>query len=137
MADTIAHLELDKNFGVNGFASLNVSESDNKNQGATTSFEQADGKLLIAVNTIGGQLVLMRLLVDGSLDTSFNTTGKLYMTNADDVIAFSLQKLQDGKLLLGYLDYDQSKYRLLFNRFSMNGDFDKIALEYKVVSNLR
>jgi len=64
---------------------------------------QADGRILAAGNTYNGtksDVLLVRYNADGSLDTSFNTTGIVTMAVGDDDYATAIATQTDGKILV-------------------------------------
>jgi uncharacterized delta-60 repeat protein len=93
---------LDKSFGVNGIAIIDVGDSDFRPK----LLVQPNGKILITgIDTIGSTLSssLLRLNANGTLDTTFSGDGKLAVAssagNLLDVNGLALQT--DGKILVG------------------------------------
>lgn len=91
---------------------------------------QADGKILVAgtSGTINGQFVVARYNINGSLDNSFNTSGKssLAMGFADLLAGMYVQK--DGKILLAGSTFKDTNYDLSYfaiGRLNSNGTPDK------------
>lgn len=71
---------------------------------------QPDGRILIA-GAAGGELKVLRLLQDGSRDTSFGSNG---VFGTEGAIASCLAVRQDGKIVVGgYTDADTEDYVLL------------------------
>lgn len=118
---------LDNSFGTSGFVNLNVSGYD---EYAANVDIQSDGKILVGGNTTGGingdDFVVLRLNTNGSLDTTFNTTGFLVADIAgemDNILCSALQP--DGKLLVGGFTYDSvSDEDFLLFRLNADGSFD-------------
>ena len=108
--------DLDTSFGVNGKVNTNFGQADFM---AQSQFIQTDGKILIAgrVDDIGfGYLV--RLNSDGTLDTSFNTTGRVINEVFESFIKVKLQT--DGKIIvLGLKNND-----VALARYNQNGTLD-------------
>ena len=94
---------LDTGFNATGKVILPVGSGDV----ATALALQRDGKLVLGGSCISNfnlDFCVVRLNPDGSLDTSFNTTGKLILpvgSNSDQLTALAVQS--DGKIVLaGY-----------------------------------
>ncbi len=107
---------VDSTFGTNGKKTYIFSNSSTDNCRAIII--QPDGKILLAGNTNytgGTDFFCMRLDTAGTLDTSFNLTGKITIdfygqSNIDLLYGMCLQP--DGKILLcGYSSYGASALR--------------------------
>ncbi len=91
--------DLDTNFGFNGKVNTDIGQADfNINSQVT----QTDGKIVLAgefnnFNTTYGFLI--RLNTDGTLDTTFNGTGRIINENVSEFKKVLLQP--DGKILAG------------------------------------
>src|SRR3712207_1554636 len=91
--------DFDSSFGINGTVSTNFISLAGLTQYRTIAI-QADGKPVVAGNTQNGQsysLALARYNVDGSIDTSFSTDGKV---TADSFTARVVAIQKDGKILV-------------------------------------
>ena len=88
---------------------------------------QADGKLVVAGNTVGGcinsnckdQYLLMRYHANGWLDTSFNGTGKV-ITDFGSYQPAEVIQQADGKLVVAGTDKDM----FALARYNLNGSLD-------------
>ncbi|WP_232628664.1 beta strand repeat-containing protein [Methylobacterium sp. Leaf118] len=93
---------LDTNFGAGGKVVTPVGAGTASDTGRAVTI-QADGKILVA-GLAGGDFGLVRYNVDGSLDTSFGTNGKVLTpvgTGFD--VAYDVVALADGTILVsGY-----------------------------------
>lgn len=92
---------LDTSFGVNGYAIVDITfGADN----ASAVAIQSDGKLVVAGNVNGNTTpALVRLNVDGTLDTSFGQDGKVVVTNLTGLGNSPVQLLAiqpDDKILI-------------------------------------
>jgi len=86
--------DLDTTFGVNGIFSFPREGGD----GANAVDLQADGKIVIA-GKAGGNVIIIRLMPNGSLDTSFNQTGYVITNTAGYGEMFAVKVLTDGSIL--------------------------------------
>ncbi|MFO1438783.1 MAG: choice-of-anchor D domain-containing protein [Verrucomicrobiaceae bacterium] len=89
---------------------------------------QPDGKILLGCQTATGVLddfALARFNSNGTLDTTFGTGGKVVssLSSLDD-IAYAIQLLPDGKILLGGLASNGSDGELTIARYLTNGTLD-------------
>ncbi len=85
---------------------------------------QSDGKILVAGSSSGGgnYQSLLRLNSDGSLDTSFNGSGKLLLQVGSNLdAAYSVSVQSDGKILLG----GSNSIGLTAVRLNSDGSLDK------------
>jgi len=91
--------------------------------------QQADGKLVLAGYTFGANfdVAVVRYNLDGSLDTSFNTTGKVTtpVGTADDVALAVIQQV-DGKLVIaGYSNSGATTGQdFMLIRYNTDGSLD-------------
>lgn len=86
--------------------------------------QQADGKIILGgyifTNTFVGDVAVLRLNLDGSLDESFGDNGLARIDSGGDDILADLKILEDGKILItGYTDDD-----FMLVRLNENGDID-------------
>jgi uncharacterized delta-60 repeat protein len=89
---------------------------------------QPDGKILVAGHQLGSsvnEFVVLRLMPDGALDSSFGTTGRVRTPmGTDNAYATAVTAQQDGKVLVaGYCDSGSSTYFCLA-RYNGNGALD-------------
>jgi len=115
--------DVDPRFGTDGLVTLDFSSGSVDEVKALAV--QSDGKIVV-VGTIlvGGSdraIGVVRLLEDGSIDTSFGTDGRAVANtqNLDDPRAVSLQK--DGKIVICGI---QQNSRQMVVRFNTNGTLD-------------
>jgi uncharacterized delta-60 repeat protein len=90
---------------------------------------QADGKILVAglssVGTNSGDFALVRYNADGSLDTSFDTDGKVTTPiGAGDDVGYSVAVQADGKILLAGRSHNGSDYDFAVVRCNADGSLD-------------
>ncbi|MEQ1851834.1 MAG: delta-60 repeat domain-containing protein, partial [Chthoniobacteraceae bacterium] len=105
-AGRAAPADLDTSFGTGGTVTTSFTD---------TSFErtplavQSDGKILVAgsyYNGSNGDFALVRFNANGSLDTSFNATGKVTTDIAGSYDqAYSVAVQGDGKILVAGYSY--------------------------------
>ena len=80
---------------------------------------QADGKIVAAGNCCSNDLAVVRYNADGSLDTTFNGTGKVTTPGSG---AWSVAIQADGKILIASGPLTTSENRLV--RYNANGTLD-------------
>jgi uncharacterized delta-60 repeat protein len=93
---------------------------------------QTDGKLVVAGSTSNGsqpKFALVRYNTDGSLDTSFNTTGIVTTAIATAIgtfgdVAFALAIQTDGKLVVAGSTSDGSQPKFALVRYNTDGSLD-------------
>lgn len=115
---------LDTSF--NGTGKLFSDISANKPDYAVSVLQQADSKLVLAGYTTNGannSFAVARYNLDGSLDTSFNSTGKLVLSIGSSGAASVVQQ-SDGKLVVaGYGTVSGGKHVALV-RLNTDGTLD-------------
>jgi uncharacterized delta-60 repeat protein len=95
---------------------------------ATTIAVQADGKLLLAgyaLNGANSDFGVVRYNSNGSLDTTFNATGKVVtslVTGSDQASSMALQA--DGKILVAGYAFNGSNNDFALVRYNTNGNLD-------------
>ncbi len=118
---------VDTNFGTAGAARINL------NRGRATGLDmQKDGKIVV-----GGYYVpsgtnppitgfVVRFNANGTLDTSFNSTGKVASTSACGNLVHDITALPDGKLILAaaFTDHLNPVGNPLVTRLNANGTPD-------------
>jgi uncharacterized delta-60 repeat protein len=95
---------LDTTFDGDGYQTLNVtSSSSDWNPAEAVQVQPNDGKIVTIgqVQVGGNRFVITRLNQDGSLDTTFNSTGKLELYASQGVPGRALRIQPDGKILVG------------------------------------
>lgn len=111
----------DQNFAVNGIRITDVGGDD----AVFSVIQQSDGKLL-AVGESDGNFALVRYNLDGSLDTSFSSDGKLTTDFGGSDRALSVVQQVDGKLVVvGYtFDPSTSTQDVAVARYNLDGSLD-------------
>lgn len=110
--------DLDTTFGTNGKVNTNFGQGDFT---INSQVIQPDGKILLCGQIENSSVFygfIIRLNADGSLDTSFNTTGKAINQFIDGFDKISLQA--DGKIVVG--GHQNSDVALA--RYNSNGTLD-------------
>ncbi|WP_432672048.1 T9SS type A sorting domain-containing protein [Flavobacterium sp. SM2513] len=116
-------------FGTNGTVATNIGQADFivKSQAV-----QSDGKLLLFGNVEGSYFsntYLLRLNTDGTLDTSFNTDGKIIINDIEFATKVLVQS--DSKIVIGgSLNFD-----VVLMRYNTNGTLDTTFGTDGIVSN--
>jgi uncharacterized delta-60 repeat protein len=90
---------------------------------------QTDGKIVVAGDSRQGlkmQSVMARYNANGSLDLSFNATGKVFTTlvSDNDYQLYTVTVLQDNNILLGKRTWSNGQYQLIATemlKFNANG----------------
>ncbi|MDL2357258.1 MAG: putative Ig domain-containing protein, partial [Pseudomonadota bacterium] len=85
---------------------------------------QADGKIVVA-GTSNFQFAVARYNTDGSLDTSFDTDGKLTSSLGSGVSGQSVAVQADGKILVAGTLYGNGGYEFVVVRYNADGSVDK------------
>jgi uncharacterized delta-60 repeat protein len=116
---------LDTTFGTGGKVTTAIGGADDE---ALALAIQSDGKLVIAGQSWNGsQLIfaLVRYNTDGSLDTTFNSTG-IVTTAIGTVedITFALKIQSDGKLVAAGISKNGAQYRIALVRYNTDGSLD-------------
>ncbi len=114
---------LDPDFGTDGTVTTDLDHSDDYGQSVAI---QTNGKILVAGLSKAGPIIppdyaLVRYNTDGSLDTSFNTTGKVTTDFGDrDEKGNDVAVQPDGKIIVvGNSDYD-----VVVLRYNSDGSLD-------------
>lgn len=116
--------QIDTAFGSNGIAITDIaSGSDNNVLNATF---QSDGRMVVTGSIAYGEaLVVARYNIDGTLDTSFASSGALVSAPFTDMYANLVSIQTDGKILIGglacYADYN---YFTFVSRLNIDGSID-------------
>ena len=115
---------LDPTFGAGGKATVSFGGDDTAGGMAI----QPDGKYVVAGGTTaGGDAVLTRFNVDGTLDTNFGTLGKVLTDVPSYVLRFNAVAIQpDGKIVsVGNIEASgTTHYSFLIARYLRNGTPD-------------
>jgi uncharacterized delta-60 repeat protein len=104
--------DADPAFGEEGIVTLDLGESEAGGRVAI----QPDGKILVlgirstfSSATGGSDVILVRLLEDGTLDTGFGEEGVVTIDDSDFDNAADLAVQSDGKILVGLASFDASQ----------------------------
>ena len=107
---------LDSTFGVDGKTQTYIKGYQRYTNVKTSMALQADGKILVAADSN-----LLRYNSDGSLDTSFNYTGKVFMSHT---IANAVAVQSDQKILVAGNGDSVNNTFFVCLRFNPNGSID-------------
>ena len=116
---------LDPNFGSNG---IYTYDSGSGGDAAIDLLIQSEGKIVICGSCSNGtdsDLLVIRLNVNGTPDTTFGTNGAAIYdgrNSFDSGLRLTLQN--DGKILVAGVSHTGSNYDILVARFSTNGTLD-------------
>ncbi len=121
---------LDTSFGTNGWIATEFDSSDSQVKDIAL---QADGKFLLGGysynNSTGvNSMAVARYNEDGSIDTTFGTSGKVTINsgnNEDYAVAIAVQS--DGKIVMGgytYVGDNPLRYDFVAVRLNIDGTFD-------------
>ncbi|MBN3943305.1 DUF4347 domain-containing protein [Nostoc sp. NMS9] len=114
---------LDSTFGVGGKVITDIGGSDTAYGVAI----QADGKIVVVGETYNsnGNFAVVRYNPDGSLDSSFGTSGKAIADFANQTDrAYSVTIQSDGKILIGGITYNGNQTDAALVRYNSNGSLD-------------
>lgn len=117
---------LDSSFNSTGIVTTDISGT---NDIARSVAVQADGKILLAgYSNIGGNndMALLRYNSDGSLDTSFNSTGIVTtdIGSGDNAYSLAIQPDANGKILVGGYSYIGNYSQIALLRYNSDGSLD-------------
>ena len=116
---------LDTTFGGDGVSTTAIGDGDDTAYGIAV---QADGKILVAGSSFNGtndDFAIVRYNTDGSLDTSFNTTGKVTTaigTSHDNGYGVTVQA--DGKIVVAGHTSIGGVRQFALVRYDTNGSLD-------------
>jgi uncharacterized delta-60 repeat protein len=123
----------DVTFGSSGIAIIDFTGS---NDDAYSVALQADGKIVIAGSAVSDRIGLARLLVDGSIDSSFGTNG-LVVSGYDR--AYFVDIAPDGKIVIGGHSSPAHHFEMIAMRFLADGtvdtSFNHIGIVYTQAGN--
>lgn len=117
--------ELDTSFNESGKLTTSIGNGDDAVNGVVV---QSDGKIVVAGYAHNGtnyDIAVVRYLSSGSLDTSFNGTGKITTaigTNHDFANSVALQS--DGKIIVAGHSWNGSNYDAVVVRYASTGALD-------------
>ncbi|MEH2115849.1 putative Ig domain-containing protein, partial [Nostoc sp.] len=116
---------LDTSFNTTGKLTTDFNSNDDSGNSITV---QADGKILVAGTSYNGtdyDFAIVRYNSNGTLDTSFNTTGKVttdFDTNDDSSYSVTVQA--DGKILVVGTSNNGTNNDFAIVRYNSNGTLD-------------
>jgi len=114
---------LDKTFNRTGKVTTTIGGS----AGANSVAVQSDGKIVVAGHSADAgkqDFALVRYNTDGSLDTTFNRTGKVTTTIGDGAGANSVAVQSDGKIVVAGHSSTDRKYEFALVRYNADGNLD-------------
>jgi uncharacterized delta-60 repeat protein len=110
----------DSSFGGTGIVITPVGANFDR---ATSVGIQSDGKIVVAGSS-GPNFALVRYNTDGSLDTSFNGTGKVITSVGSSGGADSVAIQADGKIVVAGRSWDGSTSSFALVRYTADGSLD-------------
>lgn len=115
----------DESFNKNG--SVFISEKTFKNNHSRCVVVQPDGKIILAGRGLKSSLVykILRLNIDGSLDTGFGEGGYTYVKVGDVDEAWKIKLQADGKIVLAGTSLINGTVDFGIVRLNNNGTLDK------------
>lgn len=118
----LPNLTIDTSFGIDGLFTLSL----NGNAIARDLIVQNDGKIIVVGSVFppSGDSFIIRLNTDGTLDTSFNSTGMILLSNSF-INNLNVTTIVNNKILVGggiSSSEDQSDLALL--QLNMDGSYD-------------
>jgi|GEM_PF-1444474 len=111
--------EVDGSFGVDGKIITDFGSSAH----VTGLTVDKSGKILVSVNTTS-DFFLVRYNADGSLDTSFDTDGKVTTDLGGYDTGRSITVQSDGKILVGGVTYLNGSHDFALARYNADGSLD-------------
>ncbi|WP_375471149.1 DUF4347 domain-containing protein [uncultured Nostoc sp.] len=124
-ASVLGVVVLDTSFNTTGKITTDFNSNDDYGYSITV---QADGKILVAGETYNGtdyDFAIVRYNSDGTLDTSFNTTGKVTTDfNSNDDYSNSIIVQADGKILVAGTSYNGTNNDFAIVRYNSDGTLD-------------
>ncbi|MEO8148119.1 MAG: T9SS type A sorting domain-containing protein [Bacteroidia bacterium] len=118
--DTLGNV--DTTFGTNGFVVTDFGKPD---EWANASIIQGDGKIILAgYSGSPYKFALARYNDDGTLDTTFNSTGKVLTTIGTHVEANAVALEPGGKIVVAGVTYNGSNQNFCIARYLANGTPD-------------
>jgi uncharacterized delta-60 repeat protein len=117
--------DLDTTFGTGGKVTTAVGLGDDE---AFSVVLQSDGKIVAAGYSYNGSnyvFAVDRYNIDGSLDTTFDTDGKVTTAVGSGTdVATSVVLQSDGKIVVAGYSYNGSNYDFAVVRYNTNGSLD-------------
>jgi uncharacterized delta-60 repeat protein len=115
----------DNSFNINGSLTISINSQPLNTKSIV---EQSDGKILVSGFTFNGtnnDFAIIRLNIDGSYDTTFDTDGKATFSigNGNDE-SYGIALQTDGKIILTGQTNNGSNYDFATMRLNNNGSLD-------------
>ncbi|BAY76081.1 FG-GAP repeat-containing protein [Nostoc linckia NIES-25] len=124
-SSVLGKVVLDTTFNTTGKVTTNFNAS---NDGSYSVAVQDDGKILVAGYSNNGtddDFAIARYNSDGTLDTTFNTTGKVTTDfNADKDGSYSIAVQDDGKILVAGYSNNGTDDDFAIARYNSDGSLD-------------
>ncbi|MEH2461293.1 DUF4347 domain-containing protein [Nostoc sp.] len=124
-SSVLGKVYLDPSFNTTGKV---TTDFNNSYDGGYSITVQSDGKILVAGESDNGSnynFAIARYNSDGTLDTSFNATGKVTTNfNGSNAVGYSITVQSDGKILVAGESDNGSNYDLTIARYNSNGTLD-------------
>ncbi len=120
---------LDSTFGSDGVVIINMGGADDF---STDLAIQQDGKIVLTGGT-GGNILVIRMNTNGSMDNTFDTDGRLTVDRGYDDDGFNIAVQQDNKIVVSGRNYNGRSAALVLrlnadgtpdNNFGQNGVID-------------
>jgi uncharacterized delta-60 repeat protein len=108
---------LDTSFGDGGKVTTSLGGPNDFGVGVVL---QPNGKMVVVGGTLSHGCALVRYNVDGSLDTSFGNSGKVF----DEAGLYDIALQADGKLVAVGDDYSGTNLEFFLTRFNADGSLD-------------
>ncbi|MEH1902402.1 MAG: DUF4347 domain-containing protein [Nostoc sp.] len=124
-ASILGLVVLDTSFNTTGKVTTDFASNNDNGNSITV---QPDGKILVAGTSYNGtnsDFAIVRYKSNGTLDTSFNTTGKVttdFASNNDNGNSITVQP--DGKILVAGGSYNGINNNFAIVRYNSNGTLD-------------
>lgn len=139
MSPASANGLLDISFDTDGKVTTAIGSSTDEIRSVAI---QSDGKIVAMGNTYTGSkynFALTRYNIDGSLDTSFGTAGKVTTSiGTVDDYARSMKIQSDGKIVVAGFSWNGSKYNFVLTRYNIDGSLDtSFDTDGKVITAIR
>lgn len=120
-------VQVDSSYAINGINKLEIVTGGDDQ--ALLSAVQTDGKTLLcgpSYNPTANNTYpfVSRYLQDGSLDTTFNSTGITILSSLPTCAPYSMIIQNDGKIIIAGQEYSQGKLHGIVIRFTTDGQLD-------------
>ena len=115
--------ELDNTFGTNGIV---TTDFNNLSDYGYSVRQQTDGKIIVGGSSqnANGKFALARYNIDGSLDTTFGTNGKVTTVVGSSGWGHSVAIQTDNKIVIAGSSYGNTDVDFTIVRYEINGSLD-------------